>query len=56
MIIRFSVAARLGEKQPMATRITAAQRLKRWLFGHSRPVNRVTVFFDRARRERSSAG
>lgn len=50
MIIRFPVAARLGERPPMAKRVTRIERFKRWLFGYQRPVNRVTVFFDRARR------
>lgn len=52
-VIRFPVAAKLGERVPvMAGRIGPLRRLKRWLFGHQRPVNRVTVFFDRARKQR----
>lgn len=50
-VIRFPVAAKLGEHVPvMAGRIGLIRRFKRWLFGHERPVNYVTVFFDRARR------
>lgn len=50
-VIRFPVKAKLGERVPvMAGRLGLLGRFKRWLFGHQRPVNRVTVFFDHARR------
>jgi hypothetical protein len=49
-VIRFPVAAKLGEKRAMAVQIGPVERFKRWLFGYRRPVNRVTVFFDRARK------
>lgn len=48
-IIRFPVAAKLGERPTGATPISLATRLKRWLFGHQRPLTPAGRKIQRAR-------
>lgn len=50
-VIRFPTAARF-ERPPMATKLTVRDRLRRWLFGHTRPVNLAAMRIERARKGR----